>query len=44
MTDPWRYADRAELADPEAVCLLVQAVQTPARGIEGSRAAGGDMT
>jgi len=43
MTDPWRYADRAELADREAVRLLVQAVQTPACGIGGSRAAGGDM-
>jgi len=43
MTDAWRYAHPAKLADRAAVRLLVQAVQTPACGIEGSRASGGDM-
>jgi hypothetical protein len=28
MSDAWRYADPAKLADPEAVRLLLQAVMT----------------
>jgi hypothetical protein len=30
MSDAWRYADPAKLADPEAVRLLLQAVGHPA--------------